>query len=117
MSLPSDPVQPAVTTAAAPAPAAVPGRGLTIAAFVLAFLVPIVGAILGIVALVKARKNGGPQGLAIAAIILGVLFTIGWIIATVMMLGLVGAAATLVAVCTEYGAGVWEIDGVTFTCE
>lgn len=113
MTLPSAPAQPTVDLA----PATVPGRGLAIAAFVLAFVVPPVGAILGIVALVKLRKNGGKQGLAIAAIVLGALFTIGWIIFAVAMTAVLAGAVGLVAACAELGPGVWDIDGTTITCE
>ena len=54
---------------------------LAVIAFVLSFLVTVAGVILGIVALVQIRRThsrGG--GLAIAAIILGGIFTIVWIV-------------------------------------
>ena len=60
-----------------PGPAAAPQQksgGISIAAFILSFLVAPVGLILGIVA---AATKAGKKGLAIAAIIIGAITTIG----------------------------------------
>ncbi|MBN2454051.1 DUF4190 domain-containing protein [Candidatus Woesearchaeota archaeon] len=52
-------------------------KNLAIIAFVLAFFFPLVGAIIGIVALVHINKEGGEgKGLAIAAIVVGGVFTL-----------------------------------------
>ncbi|WP_210481488.1 hypothetical protein [Naasia sp. SYSU D00948] len=98
-------------------PAAVPGKGLGIAGLVLAFLVPLVGLILSIIAKSQSKKAGYPNGPATAGI---------WISIVLMVLGAIligisiwlGVAATnnVVAICNELGEGVWEVDGVTYTC-
>ncbi|MGH3688723.1 MAG: DUF4190 domain-containing protein [Microbacterium sp.] len=90
-----------------------PGRVLSIVGLVLAFLVAPVGLIISIVAAVKLGKAKQPKGLAIAGIIVGALVTIFWIIVVVI---LVAVAASLVGMCGELGAGVWEVNGVTYTC-
>ncbi|MFK0242309.1 DUF4190 domain-containing protein [Microbacterium sp. NPDC090281] len=90
-----------------------PGRVLSIVGLVLAFLVAPVGLIISIVAAVKLGKAKQPKGLAIAGIIVGALVTIFWIILVVI---LVAVAASLVGMCGELGAGVWEVNGVTYTC-
>jgi hypothetical protein len=90
-----------------------PGRVLSIVGLVLAFLVAPVGLIISIVAAVKLGKAKQPKGLAIAGIIVGALVTIFWIILVVI---LVAVAASLVGMCGELGAGVWEVNGATYTC-
>jgi len=104
---------PSPVTPAAPAAPAPAGRGLAIAGLILAFVAPLIGLILSIVAVVKLRKSGGGKGLAIAGIIIGALFTLGWIIAIVAM---ATAFGSLAATCAELGPGVWEVGGVTYTC-
>lgn len=53
------------------------GKGLSITAFVLSFIFPIVGLILGIVALSKSKNDPNAlRGLAIAAIVIGGIFTL-----------------------------------------
>lgn len=52
-------------------------NGLAIAAIICAFLIPVVGLILGIVALVQIKKsNEGGKGLAIASIVISVVITL-----------------------------------------
>lgn len=117
---PQQPQQPAPAPAAPPAPGqyaaappATPGKGLAIAGLILAIFVPIVGLIISIVAAVKLKKNGGGIGLAVAGIIIGGLFTIGWIIGIAAAMSAVGG---VVAACAELGPGVWDVNGVTYTC-
>ncbi|MUK02502.1 hypothetical protein GM708_11560 [Vibrio cholerae] len=57
-------------------PAENPGRTLGIVGFILAILIAPVGLVISIVALVKSRKAGMGNGLALAGIIIGVLFSI-----------------------------------------
>ncbi len=53
------------------------GKGLSITAFVFAFVLPLVGLILGIIAVVKAKNDPEAlKGLAIAAIVIGGIATI-----------------------------------------
>jgi hypothetical protein len=81
--------QAAASTAAtppSPTPASATGKpktnGLAIAAIILAFLFPIVGLILGIVALAQIKKNNeGGKGLAIASIIISIVITLVGIMA------------------------------------
>ncbi len=52
-------------------------KTLSIIAFILAFILPLVGLILGIVALVKINRGQAEgKGLAVAAIVLGAIFTL-----------------------------------------
>ncbi|GAB3600266.1 DUF4190 domain-containing protein [Microbacterium tumbae] len=95
------------------APAPVPGRGLAIAGLVLAFLVAPVGLIISIVAAVKLGKAGAPKGLAIAGIIVGAVITLLWIVG---IIGLVALFGSLFAMCDQLGPGVWDVNGVTYTC-
>lgn len=113
----TSPTTPAPVPAPVMTPAAAPTRGLTIAGFVLAFLIAPLGAILSIVALVKINRAGGGRGLAIAGIIIGVLGTIGWIVAIVVSTFVVGATVDMVATCLDMGPGVWDVNGTTVTCD
>ena len=105
---------PAQGAPAYPQPGATPpGRVLSIVGLVLAFLVAPVGLIISIVALVKLNKAGQPKGLAIAGIIVGALITIFEII---LLIVIFTVFASLFGMCAELGAGVWEVNGVTYTC-
>ena len=84
MSTPQPPYEP--TPQPAPQPvAAQPGKGLSIAAIIFAFVMPVVGLILGIVAMVQSKKAGQKNGLALASVIIAaVLIVLGiiiWIVA------------------------------------
>jgi len=108
------PAYPAPTAPAYPQPEPTPpGRVLSIVGLVLAFLAAPIGLILSIVAAVKLGKTGQPKGLAIAGIIIGAILTILgiiWIILSVTVF------AAIFGTCAELGAGVWEVNGVTYTC-
>lgn len=68
---------------------------MAIIALILAFIVPLVGLILGIVALAQVKKkNEGGKGLAVASIILSVVLIIGQIIAVTMFWGAIFTAQT-----------------------
>ena len=97
----------------APAPSSQPGKILGIVGFILAFLAPVIGLILSIIAKVQSRKAGVPNGLATAGIIIGALATIAYII--IIIVAIAGAAA-LVGQCADLGPGVHELNGVTYTC-
>lgn len=70
-----------------PAPAhTVKDNGWAIAAFVLAFLVAPVGFVLGIVGAVYSRKvDGAGKGLAVAAIVIGALITLAFVLFCVFL--------------------------------
>jgi hypothetical protein len=108
-----------VPAPAAPAPApANPGKTMGIVALVLSIIgVHLIGIILGFVGLNQSKKAGQKNGFAVAGIIIGFI----GIAILVLFLTLGG---TLVAslfgginqVCAELGTGMWEVDGITYTC-
>lgn len=98
--------------AAAPAP--VPGRGLAITGFVLAFLLPLIGMIISIIATVKLGRIGAPRGLSIAGIIIGAVLSVLWVVIAIATIAAVFGG--LAAICAELGPGVWDVDGVSYTC-
>ena len=107
---------PPAPTAGSPypsAPVSPPGRVLSIVGLVLAFLAAPIGMILSIVAAVKLGKAGAPKGLAIAGIIVGAVITLLWIIGIIMFVTLF---AGIIGTCAELGPGVWDVNGVTYTC-
>jgi len=123
-SYPAAPPAPAAPAYSAPAAATGedPGRTLGIIALVFAFIFQLVGLILGIVARNKSKAAGYKNGLATAAIwlsivfmVLGLIIGIGAIVAGGALFG--GFIGQVAEVCNELGTGVWEIDGVTYTCE
>jgi hypothetical protein len=122
----SDSSIPAFSQPAPPPPAAPvgkrpednPGRTLGIVGLVLAIFLNIVGAIVGIVALVKSRKAGYGNGPAIAAIIVGFLFFIGIVIFLVIAVVVGGAAVNqLLEVCSGIpSGGTVEFQGTQVQC-
>jgi uncharacterized membrane protein len=98
-----------------------PGKTLGIVALIAAFFVSLLGIILGFVALNQSKKAGYPNGPAKAAIIVGIIITVLWIIGVILFVvlgaSLFGAAANQFAqVCAELGAGEHTVDGITYTC-
>ena len=97
---PESPMQQTVTpqptmqpmpTATAPVAAAPvnPGHGMGIAGLVCAFLVPLLGLILSIIAKGKSKKAGMGNGLALAGIIIGAFNTVvGTIVIVLFIMGL-----------------------------
>jgi hypothetical protein len=113
---PPPPAAPAY--ASTPAAPVNPGKTMGIIALVLSILpFQLIGIILGFVALSQSKKAGQKNGFALAAIIIGF---IGLIIGLIVILAggaLFGSLfGGLAQVCNELGTGVWEIDGVTYTC-
>lgn len=90
-----------------------PGRGLAIAGAVLAVVAPLIGLIISLVAAAKLRRAGAPKGLAVAGIVIGAVLTVAGIVVGIV----VGVTfSNLLALCAELGPGVWDVDGVTYTC-
>lgn len=88
------------TPAPAPAaPAASPNKGITIAGVVFAFLIPLLGLILSIVALVQSRSAGQKNGLAIA----GIIISIVWPIVLSIVISAIIAATGVPVTCTVNG--------------
>lgn len=122
---PDQPVAPVPETPApvippTPAPVAVdPTKGLSIASLILAFIVAPVGLVLGIVAMIKSKKLGRPNGLAIAAIILGALGTVGIIIAISVSIAAAVRYSDLIQQCRDLIPGsnpTLVADGSTLKC-
>jgi preprotein translocase subunit SecG len=110
-------------TPAPAAPAVVPGKTLGIVALILAFVFQLLGLILGIVASNQSKKAGVKNGPAKAAIILSIIFMVIGLIIGISLAGIslaAGGAALFggsADICGTYGTGVWEVNGVTYTCE
>jgi hypothetical protein len=62
---------------------AVPGKALGIWALVMSFLIPVVGLVLGIVALQQSRRAGVPNPLAIAGIVISTVYIVAAVVTTV----------------------------------
>ncbi|MBX9718828.1 MAG: DUF4190 domain-containing protein [Microbacteriaceae bacterium] len=103
---------------AAPAAPINPGKTMGIIALVLSILpFQLIGIILGFVALGQSKKAGQKNGFALAAIIIGFIGLVLFLIFIVAGGALFGSLfGGLTQVCSELGSGVWEIDGVTYTC-
>ncbi len=91
---------------------AAPSRTLAIIGLVTAIIpcTALVGLVISIIALVRARRGGGGRGMAIAGVVVGAL----WVVATVAFFAF--GLATLWSTCQDLGNGVHEVDGVTYTC-
>lgn len=106
-----------VPAPASPAPAN-PGKTLGVIALVLSILpFQLIGVIMGFVALNQSKKAGQKNGFAVAAIIIGIIgLVIGLIVAISIAAGGAALFGGLGQVCAELGSGVWEVDGITYTC-
>jgi hypothetical protein len=105
---------PAAAPAAAPAPTGdYPGKILGIVGLILSFVFALLGLILSAVALSQSKKAGFKNTPAKVGLILGIIFSIGWIIFWIVWGVLI---ATVFNVCAQLGPGVWDYNGVTYTC-
>ena len=105
---------------AAPAQAGVvPGKTLGIVALILAILMPVIGLILGIVAVVQSKNAGVKNGIGLAAIIVGAVLTVIGVITTIIIIGSLaafsGGAMEAVEACMN-GAETVTIAGQTVFC-
>ena len=86
------------------APVAGPGRPtnvLSIIALIGAFVIPLAGIIVGAIALGQIKKTGeAGHGLALAGVILGIVFTLFYIIGVIIYVVVLASAAGL---ATTYG--------------
>lgn len=116
---PAYPSQPAPAAPGVPAyaaaPATVPGKTLGIVGLILAILLPLVGLILSIVAMVQSRKAGAKNGPALAGIIVGALFTIGWIIIGLLLAAGFAVGVEVLQQCQD-GATSVIVNGQEFFC-
>lgn len=101
-----------------PAGGSEPGKTLGIIALVAVFFFSLVGLILGYVARSQSKKAGIKNTPATVAIVLGWIFIVLSIIATIIILAVViPAGVELARQCAELGPGVHTLpSGVTLTC-
>jgi hypothetical protein len=140
---PQQPVPPTYGAAPAAGPAGTPGAPVSappgtdypgktlgvvalVAGIVSYFILPIVAGIAAIIMGAIARKQSKQAGykntMALVGLILGIVNIVVYAIVTIIIIVAVIAAVSAsgirnpIEVCNEYGSGVWEIDGVTYTC-
>lgn len=90
-----------------------PGKGMGIAALIFAFLAPLIGFILGLIARSKSKKAGHKNGLALAAIIISIIsMVVGLLFASMVIL----LAISRLQECEKLGPGTHVVDGQTITC-
>lgn len=114
---PVPPAPPAAYSGAAAAPVN-PGKTMGIVALVLSIIgLHLIGIIVGFVGLNQSKKAGQKNGFALAGIIIGFIGLVFVLIFFVAGGALFGSLfGGLAQVCNELGSGVWEVDGVTYTC-
>ena len=100
-------------TAATPVPDATAGKTLGIVGLILSFFSGPLGLIISAVARSQSKKAGVKNTPATVGIVIGLLSTIGIVIAIIA--GVVAGGA-LAAQCADLGPGVHEVGGVTYTC-
>lgn len=103
------------TSAPVPAAPATSGgtSGLAIAGIIIDFFIAPLGLILSIVAKSQAKKAGLRSTAATVGIVLGIIFTVGDVIAAI---SLIGVFASLANECANLGAGTHQVGGTTYTC-
>lgn len=99
-------------TAAAPVPAANAGKTLGIVGLILSFFSGPIGIVVSAIARSQSKKAGLKNGPAVAGIIIGILTTVGFILAIVIPIVLIGSQ------CAQLGPGehVSEDGITTITC-
>lgn len=107
-------------TTPAPAPAPVPGpapasdgKTLGIVGLVLAFVFSLAGIIVSAIARSQSKRAGVKNTPATVGLVLGIIFLIGQIIAIILF---ATVFASLFNACAQLGPGVWDVNGVTYTC-
>ncbi len=92
-------------------------RTLSITGFVLAFLISPVGLVISIIAMVKARRSGTGNGLALAGIIVGLLGTAILAVGASVLMSLVPNFIELTEQCQGLASGAFvEVDGAKVQC-
>lgn len=114
----TDAPPPAPAYSGAPAAPVNPGKTMGIVALVLSIIgLHLIGIIVGFVGLNQSKKAGQKNGFALAGIIIGFIgLVIGIIVAIALFAGGAALFGGLAQVCAELGTGVWEVNGVTYTC-
>lgn len=113
----SDVTPPPASSYAAPS-ATVPGRTMGIISLVLSIVgLHLVGIILGFVALSQSKKAGQSNGFALAGIIVGfVLMVLTFVVVGLSIAGGLAFWGFISEACQDLGSGVWEVDGITYSC-
>ncbi len=95
-----------------------PGRTLGITGLILAFIPFLnpIGLILSIVALVKSRRAGMGNGLAVAGIIVGALATIILVLVIILIIAAVPYAREIAEFCEQNGPGPQTFRGQQIEC-
>lgn len=109
--------QPSYTPGSAYAgqPSAEPGKVLGIVGFVLAFVFSPAGIVVSAIAIAQSRRAKRKNGLALAGLILSIVFFILGVL--VIILIAVAAVAVVNHECAQLGSGVHTLqNGTTFTC-
>lgn len=109
---PFPPRGPGPQTGAAPA-GEDPGKTLGIVGLVCAFLIPLVGLIVSIVARGKSKAAGFKNGLATGGIIVSI---VAMILGIVLGLAVIIPTVQLLQKCQELGPGTHDVNGVELTC-
>jgi hypothetical protein len=100
-----------------PAPVASDGKTLGIVGLILAFVFSLAGLIVSLIARGQSKAAGVPNTPATVGIvisIIGLVLGLIWII--VFAVGGAALFGGLAQVCAEYGPGVWDVNGVEYTC-
>ncbi|RJT97471.1 DUF4190 domain-containing protein [Arthrobacter frigidicola] len=93
------------------------GRALSITGLVLAFLISPVGLIISIIAMVKTRRSGTGNGLALAGIIVGLLGTAILVVGAFVVMSLVPNFVELTEQCQGLASGApVEVNGAEVQC-
>ncbi len=96
----------------------VPGRTMGIISLVLSIVgVHVVGIILGFVALSQSKRAGQSNGFALAGVIVGfVLLALSIVVIGLAISGGFAFWGFITEACRDLGSGVWEVDGITYSC-
>jgi hypothetical protein len=92
-------------------------RTLSITGLVLAFLISPIGLVISIIAMVKARRSGTGNGLALAGIIVGLLGTAILVVGAFVVMSLVPNFVELTEQCQGLASGApVEVNGAKVQC-
>lgn len=96
----------------------VPGATMGIVSLVLSVIgLHLVGIVLGFVALAESKRAGHSNGFALAGVIVGcVLLVVSIVVVSLTIAGGVAFWGFITEACRDLGSGVWNVDGITYTC-
>jgi hypothetical protein len=94
-----------------------PGRTLGILSLIFAFILPIIGIIVGIVGLRKSKAAGYKNNVALAGLIISFITTV--LILVTMAIAVptaINAIQEMNRKCSELGPGTHQVGNTTYTC-